>query len=157
MVPGEGPERLAEVIKQLRAEDGRFHMEGGSWTNNRSWVRGYDTVLVPMERASSLFHERITASGIPSSEPRYRHALFHLLSAETSCYRYWGAGMWTDYGSELCRRGSRDRHRRPVASRGAPAMANVSFALVLNVHQPCADYVVSLLEHDERTGRTEGL
>ncbi len=36
-------------------------------------------------------------------------------------------------------------------------MANVSFALVLNVHQPCADYVVSLLEHDERTGRTEGL
>ncbi len=104
MVPGEGPERLAEVIKQLRAEDGRFHMEGGSWTNNRSWVQGYDTVLVPMERASSLFHERITASGIPSSEPRYRHALFHLLSAETSCYRYWGAGMWTDYGSELCRR-----------------------------------------------------
>ena len=82
----------------------RGHMEGGSWTNNRSWVQGYDTVLGPMERASSLFHERITASGIPSSEPRYRHALFHLLSAETSCYRYWGAGMWTDYGSELCRR-----------------------------------------------------
>ena len=36
--------------------------------------------------------------------PRYRNALFHLLSAETSCYRYWGAGIWTDYGSELCRR-----------------------------------------------------
>ncbi len=45
MVPGDGPDRLAEVIKQLRAEDGRFHMEGGSWTNNVSWVRGYDTVL----------------------------------------------------------------------------------------------------------------
>ena len=104
MVPGEGPERLAEVIKQLRAEDGRFHMEGGSWTNNRSWVQGYDTVLVPMERASSLFHERITASGIQSSDPRYRNALFHLLTAETSCYRYWGAGIWTDYGTELCRR-----------------------------------------------------
>jgi hypothetical protein len=142
MVPGDGPERLAEVIKQLRAEDGRFHMEGGSWTNTISCVRGYDTVLVPLERASSLFHERITASGIPSCDPRYRHALFHLLSAETSCYRYWGAGIWTDYGSELCRRGSRDRHRRPVASRGATAMANVSFALVLNVHQPCADSLV---------------
>jgi hypothetical protein len=104
MAPGEEPERLAEVINQLRTEDGRFHMEGGSWTNNRSWVQGYDTVLVPMERASSLFHERITASGMQSSDPRYRNALFHLLTAETSCYRYWGAGRWTDYGSELCRR-----------------------------------------------------
>ena len=104
MVPGEGPERLVEVIKQLRAEDGRFHMEGGSWTNNVSWVQGYDTVLVPMERASSLFHERITASGIRRDDPRYRNALFHLLTAETSCYRYWGAGIWTDYGTELCRR-----------------------------------------------------
>src|SRR5438067_2588064 len=104
MVPGDGPERLAEVINQLRAEDGRFHMEGGSWTNNRSWVQGYDTVLVPMEGASSLFHERITASGIRRDDPRYRHALFHLLTAETSCSRYWGAGTWTDYGSELCRR-----------------------------------------------------
>lgn len=104
MIPGDGPDRLAEVIKQLRAEDGRFHMEGGSWTNNISWVQGYDTVLVPMERASSLFHERITASGIQSSDPRYRNALFHLLTAETSCYRYWGAGIWTDYGTELSRR-----------------------------------------------------
>jgi hypothetical protein len=104
MVPGDGPNRLAEVIKQLRAEDGRFHMEGGSWTNNISWVQGYDTVLVPMERASSLFHERITASGIRRDDPRYRNALFHLLTAETSCYRYWGAGIWTDYGTELSRR-----------------------------------------------------
>jgi hypothetical protein len=104
MAPGDGPDRLAEVIKQLRAEEGRFHMEGGSWTNTISWVQGYDTVLVPMERASSLFHERITASGIQSSDPRYRNALFHLLTAETSCYRYWGAGIWTDYGTELSRR-----------------------------------------------------
>jgi hypothetical protein len=36
-------------------------------------------------------------------------------------------------------------------------MANVSFALVLNVHQPCADYLVYLFENDERKGRTEGL
>src|SRR2546427_7746088 len=50
MVPGDGPDRLAEVIKQLRVEDGRFHMGGGSCTNNISWVRGYDKVLVPMER-----------------------------------------------------------------------------------------------------------
>jgi hypothetical protein len=104
MIPGDGPVRLAEVINQLRAEDGRFHMEGGSWTNTLSWVQGYDTVLVPMERASSLFHERITAAGIRRDDPRYRNALFHLLTAETSCYRYWGAGIWTDYGTELSRR-----------------------------------------------------
>jgi hypothetical protein len=36
-------------------------------------------------------------------------------------------------------------------------MVNVSFALVLNLHQPCAGYVVKLFEHDERKGRTEGL
>jgi hypothetical protein len=24
--------------------------------------------------------------------------------SQTSCYRYWGQGTWTDYGKELCRR-----------------------------------------------------
>ena len=104
MAPGDGPDRLADVIEQLRGEDGRFHMEGGSWTNNISWVRGYEQVLGPMEQASSLFHERILAKGVWSDDPRYRNALFHLLTAETSCYRYWGQGIWTDYGVELARR-----------------------------------------------------
>ena len=79
-------------------------MDGGSWTSELSWVRGYDRVLVPMEQASSLFHERILARGVPTGDPRYRKALFHLLAAETSCYRYWGEGVWTDYGAELSRR-----------------------------------------------------
>ncbi|HKO84530.1 MAG TPA: glycosyl hydrolase family 57, partial [Actinomycetota bacterium] len=104
MAPGDGPDRLAAVIDQLRREDGRFHVEGGSWTNDLSWVRGYDQVLVPMERASGLFHERVLGPGVPSGDPRYREALFHLLAAETSCYRYWGEGVWTDYGTELARR-----------------------------------------------------
>jgi Glycosyl hydrolase family 57 len=104
MAPGDGPERLAEVIARLAADDGRFHMEGGSWTNDVSWVRGYDDVLIPMERASSLFYERIIEAGIPTDDPRYRQALFHLLTAECSCYRYWGQGIWTDYGAELARR-----------------------------------------------------
>jgi hypothetical protein len=26
--------------------------------------------------------------------------------AETSCFRYWGQGTWTDYGQEICRRGA---------------------------------------------------
>jgi hypothetical protein len=104
MGPGDGPDRLADVIEQLRLDDTRFHVDGGSWTNDLSWVRGYDQVLVPMEQASSLFHEQILARGVPSDDPRYRNALFHLLAAETSCYRYWGQGIWTDYGAELSRR-----------------------------------------------------
>ena len=104
MAPGDGPDRLQAVIAQLRDEDTRFHMEGGSWPNSISWVQGYDNVLGPMEQASSLFHERILAGGVRSDDPRYRNALFHLLAAETSCYRYWGTGIWTDYGAELSRR-----------------------------------------------------
>ena len=104
MAPGDGPDRLAGVIEQLARQDNHFHVEGGSWTNDRSWVRGYDQVLAPMEHASSLFHERILGRGIPADDPRYRTALFHLLAAETSCYRYWGEGVWTDYGAELSRR-----------------------------------------------------
>jgi hypothetical protein len=104
MAPGDGPDRLADVIEQLRLQDGRFHAEGGSWTNDRSWIRGYEQVLIPMEEASSLFHERVVSRSVPSDDPRYRKALFHLLTAETSCYRYWGGGVWTDYGAELARR-----------------------------------------------------
>jgi hypothetical protein len=102
--PGAGPEKLAAVIEELKKEDHRFHMEGGSWTNDISWVRGYENVLGPMEEASSLFHEKVTRAGIRPNEPRYRKALFHLLTAQTSCYRYWGQGLWTEYGRELCRR-----------------------------------------------------
>jgi hypothetical protein len=104
MRPGDGPERLAAVIEELRAQDGRFHMEGGSWTNDISWVRGYDSLLIPMERASAAFQERVLARNTPTTDPGYRNALFHLLTAETSCYRYWGEGEWTDYGAELARR-----------------------------------------------------
>jgi hypothetical protein len=104
MSPGDGAERLREVVADLKREDGRFHMDGGSWTSNLSWVRGYDNVLGPMEQASALFHEVVLAPGRPSHETRYRNALLHLLASQTSCYRYWGQGLWTDYGRELCRR-----------------------------------------------------
>lgn len=104
LAPGEGPGRLEEVIAQLSGKDGRFHMDGGSWTNNISWVSGYDSVLAPMQRASALFNQRFLTAGVPSSDPAYRRALFYLLASETSCYRYWGQGIWTDYGAELARR-----------------------------------------------------
>jgi len=102
--PGGGPERLARAIEEARRADHRVHMEGGSWTNNLSWVRGYDNLLGPMEAVSSKFFEKVIRPGIPTDQHRYRNALFHLLCSQTSCYRYWGQGLWTDYGREICRR-----------------------------------------------------
>ncbi|MBK1719844.1 glycosyl hydrolase family 57 [Thiocystis violacea] len=102
--PGDGPEKLAEAIEEIKREDGRFHMEGGSWTSDLSWVKGYDNVLGPMEEASASFNEHVLRPGLPTDNPAYRNALFHLMSSQTSCYRYWGQGLWTDYGREICRR-----------------------------------------------------
>jgi len=101
---GAGPEKLGQVIEEIRKEDHRFHMDGGSWTNDISWVRGYENVLGPMEEASSAFYEKVIKPGLPSDDGRYRNALYHLMTAQTSCYRYWGQGLWTDYGREICRR-----------------------------------------------------
>jgi hypothetical protein len=104
MQPGDGPERLAQAIKELKQEDHRFHMDGGSWTNNLSWVRGYEDVLSAVETSSAEFDRVIKERRIAIDDPRYRNALFHLLTSQTSCYRYWGQGQWTDYGREICRR-----------------------------------------------------
>ncbi|MDG4577384.1 MAG: hypothetical protein P9C36_12720 [Defluviicoccus sp.] len=105
MKPGDGPEALEKAIAQCKQEDGRFHMEGGSWTNNLSWVHGYENILGPMEKLSSRFNELVLKQKkLKTDETRFRKALFHLMTAETSCYRYWGQGIWTDYGRELIRR-----------------------------------------------------
>ncbi len=99
-----GPDAMEKLIAELEKEDDRFHIEGGSWTNNISWVRGYDHVLGPMQSASALFAEKVLAAEVPTSDSRYRNALFYLMTTQTSCFRYWGEGVWTDYGRELCRR-----------------------------------------------------
>jgi hypothetical protein len=104
--PGSGDDKLEKVIEELKKEDHRFHMDGGSWTNDISWVQGYDNVLGPMERASSLFHEKVIKPGLSTDSDAYRKALYYLMTSQTSCYRYWGQGVWTDYGIELCRRAS---------------------------------------------------
>ena len=81
-------------------------MDGGSWTNNISWVRGYENVLTPMNKLSAQFHEALDNRKIDTNSHAYRNTLFHLLVSQTSCFRYWGQGMWTDYALEICRRGS---------------------------------------------------
>ena len=84
-------------------------MEGASWTNNLSWVEGYDNVLEPMNQLSAAFHQRFdqqTAEN-PSftADERYQKALLHLLLLETSCFRYWGQGTWTEYARNIHSRG----------------------------------------------------
>jgi hypothetical protein len=106
LADGAGPEKLASAIEQLKKEDHRFHMEGGSWTSEISWVRGYASLLGPMENVSAEFSQKVLKPRVATNEPRYRNALFHLLMTQTSCYRYWGEGIWTEYGRELCRRTS---------------------------------------------------
>ena len=97
MDPGDGLERLAQVIACVGGGDDRLDTDGGRWTNNISWAAGDDDVLIPMEHASS--HERVLAREVPS----YRNALVHLVASEISCHRYWGQGVWTAYGAELAR------------------------------------------------------
>lgn len=99
-----GPDDVKKAIAHLKSTEHGFHMEGGSWTSNLSWVRGYEDVLGPMEKLSASFDEKVVKRGFSSAEERYRKALFHLLCSQTSCYRYWGQGMWTDYGLEIIRR-----------------------------------------------------
>jgi len=100
------PEAADKAIAELKAHDPGFSMDGGSWTNNISWVRGYENVLTPMNRLSAQFHEALDSRKLDRSSHSYRNALFHLLVSQTSCFRYWGQGAWTDYGQEICRRGS---------------------------------------------------
>jgi len=104
-----GPEALAAAISHLQAADGSFTMAGASWTNNLSWVEGYANVLEPMQQLSARFHARFDPlvaadPAITRSEP-YQQALLHLLLLETSCFRYWGQGAWTDHAREIHRRG----------------------------------------------------
>jgi hypothetical protein len=100
------PGAADRAIADIKRERPNFTMDGGSWTNNISWVAGYENVLTPMNALSARFHQVLDGRAVDPNGHAYRNALFHLLAAETSCFRYWGQGVWTDYGRELCRRGA---------------------------------------------------
>ena len=103
------PASVENAIERLRGRNDGFAMEGASWTNNLSWVEGYDNVLEPMNQLSARFQSRFGSASHDDPTIRgredYRAALMHLLLLETSCFRYWGQGTWTDYATELHRRG----------------------------------------------------
>lgn len=103
------PEAVAAAIAHLRQTNPHFHMDGASWTNHLSWVKGYENVLDPMKRLSVLFHQKYDPlvaedSGV-RQRPDYQQALLYNLLLQTSCFRYWGQGTWTDYAQEIYRRG----------------------------------------------------
>ena len=107
------PEKVTQGIEEVKKTHHNFHMDGASWTNVLSWVRGYENVLGPMNQLSAMFHQKIDplmAAEPSSGEPltrqrRYREALLYNLLTQTSCFRYWGQGTWTDYAREIHRRG----------------------------------------------------
>ena len=103
------PKLIEQAITELKASDHQFHMDGASWTNSMSWVNGYENVLEPMNQLSAKFHEKYDAlvAADPATTKRsdYQQALLYNLLVQTSCFRYWGQGTWTDYARELYRRG----------------------------------------------------
>ena len=104
-----GEDGIAAAIAELRSDGDGFSMEGASWTNNLSWVEGYENVLEPMQHLSARFHQqfdqRLSEQPSLSESRTYRDALLHLLLLETSCFRYWGQGQWTRYANDIHEKG----------------------------------------------------
>lgn len=100
------PQAVNKAIEELQKIDSSFSLDKGSWTNDRNWVKGYDQVLDPVNQLSVAFHEKFDQKDTRLEMSRqYQEALLYLLLSQTSCFRYWGQGIWTDYARELCRRG----------------------------------------------------
>jgi hypothetical protein len=106
---GSGPGATDRAIARVHERDPSFNLDRASWTSDRSWVAGYSDVMDPMLRLSAAFHQRWdqTGGGVDAlhTDPAYRTSLLYLLLSQTSCFRYWGHGFWTDIAQEICRRG----------------------------------------------------
>jgi hypothetical protein len=99
------PGAADRAIEKVREKDSGFSLDMASWTNDRNWVEGYGDVLDPIQRLSATFHQRFDGTYVDKNDPAYKEALLYLLLSQTSCFRYWGSGLWTDYAKEICRRG----------------------------------------------------
>ncbi len=104
-VKGNVPGAVDAAIKKVYEQDQSFNLDKGSWTSDKNWVKGYEDVLDPMNKLSAAFHDKFDNKNIDTQNPSYREALLYLLLSQTSCFRYWGEGVWTDYAREICRRG----------------------------------------------------
>ncbi len=104
-VSGFSPDACNLAIQKIRETEPGFDLDRGSWTNDRSWVQGYENVLDPLNTLSVKFHRRFDSGKSNHQNHEYQEALLYLLLSQTSCFRYWGRGIWTDYAQEICRRG----------------------------------------------------
>lgn len=102
---GGGADALNQAIAACQKLYPGFTINGGSWTDSRSWTDGYENILDPMNKLSAHFHGVTDGKGLNTDEHRFRNALMHVLLSQTSCFRYWGQGRWTGYAEEICRRG----------------------------------------------------
>lgn len=104
-VTASGPGACDEAIRKIHEKDLSFNLDKGSWTNDRNWVKGYENVLDPIKALSVAFHKKFDKKGADKTSPEYKKALLYLLLSQSSDFRYWGQGIWTDYAREICRRG----------------------------------------------------
>ena len=102
---GYSPHAADRAIEKAKAKYGGFNLDKGSWTNDKNWVRGYEDVLDPINKLSVEFHRYFDKVEPDCHSGIYREALLYLLLSQTSCFRYWGQGLWTEYAKEICRRG----------------------------------------------------
>ena len=111
-------EAIEQAISRLSGDDSGFSMEGASWTNDLSWVEGYANVLGPMNQLSAQFHalydQAVVETPSITRSKEYQESLLQVLLLETSCFRYWGQGTWTDYAQEIHRRGEELLSQRTV-------------------------------------------
>ena len=104
-VKSPGPGAADEAIKKIHDKDHGFNLDKGSWTSDKNWVKGYEHVLDPMNQLSVAFHQKFDGKKVDKNSEPYKQAFLHLLLSQTSCFRYWGQGAWTEYAKEICRRG----------------------------------------------------
>lgn len=58
-----------------------------------------------MNELSAKFHEKydrlVAEDPSVTKTEAYQRSLLYLMLVETSCFRYWGQGTWTDYARKL--------------------------------------------------------
>ena len=64
--PGAADKAMAEI----KREKPHFSLDGGSWTNNISWVAGYENLLTPMNKLSAAFHQVLDGKPVDTQQPR---------------------------------------------------------------------------------------
>ncbi len=107
------PGAAEKAIEKAQAKYHDFHLEKASWTSNINWVKGYENVLDPINRLSFAFHQKFDGQSVDTNDSYYQECLLYLLVSQTSCFRYWGQGLWTEYAKEICRRGMETLNRGP--------------------------------------------